>query len=158
MAVDFNINANHCISYPSKVKATRNGHTYNIQLTSDTDNGTIIGRGAYVSFDRYQQAAAPEAFKGIIREQAANGIGWYVEVTAVNPQIEALLVYETPIFTREDRDLRQDKMWYNEQGDVVEAIVLAIGDIFEVSEEGFDGKPVANKEVTVVNKKLKVAS
>ena len=158
MAVDFTINANHCVCFPSKVLSTRVGHNYNIVLTANTDNGAIVGRGAYVSFDNYQEAAAPAEFKGIIREKAANGIGYYVEVTAINPQKEAIMIYETPIFTRDERDLRQDKMWYNKAGETVMGIVLTIGDIIEISAEGFDGTPVANREVTVVNKKLKVAN
>ena len=157
MAVDITKSATHTSAYPSKVLATRVGHTYNIQLSTAADNGSIIGRGAYISFDRYAEAAAPEAFAGKIVEQAANG-NWYVEVTATNPQVETLFVYETPIFTREDRDLRQEKLWYNAAGEVVEAIVLNIGDIIELSAEGFNNTPVANKAVSVVSKKLTVAS
>ena len=157
MAVDINLNANHTVAYPSKVLATRVGHTYNIELTSNADNGAIIGRGAYVTFDRYQEAAAPQTFAGKIVDRAANG-NYYVEVTAVNPQVEALMVYETPIFTREDRDLRQEKLWYNRTGDVVEAIKLTIGDIIEISAEGFNNTPVVGKAVSVVSKKFTVAS
>lgn len=157
MAVDITMSATHTSAYPSKVLATRVGHTYNIELTSNTDNGSIIGRGAYISFDRYAEATAPVAFAGKIVEQAANG-NWYVEVTATNPQVEALFVYESSIFTREDRDLRQEKLWYNAAGEVVEAIVLTIGDIIEVSAEGFNNDPVVGKAVSVVSKKFTVAS
>lgn len=157
MAVDFNLNAVHTIAYPSKVLASRVGHTYNIVLVANTDNGAIVSRGDYVSFDQYKAAAAPNAFAGIIREQAANG-NWYVEVTAIDPQKEAIMIYETPIFTREERDMRQEKLWYNLKDETVEGIALTIGDIIEISAEGFSGTPAANKTVTVENMKLKVAA
>ena len=86
MAMDIALNATHASFYPSKVLATRVGHTYNIVLTSNTDNGVIVGRGEYVSFDQYKQTTPPEAFAGKIIDQAANG-NWYVEVTAINPQV-----------------------------------------------------------------------
>ena len=157
MAVDITKSATHTSAYPSKVLASRVGHTYNIELTTAADNGSIIGRGAYISFDRYAEATAPDDFAGKIVEQAANG-NWYVEVTEFDPQEEALFVYETPIFTREDRDLRQEKLWYNAAGEVVECIVLTLGDIIEVSAEGFNNTPVAGKAVSVVDKKFTVAS
>lgn len=160
MAMDINVNATHAFFYPSKVLATRVGHTYNIVLTSDTDNGVIVGRGDYVSFDQYKQTTPPAAFRGKILEQAANG-NWYVEVTATNPQVEAIAIYETVIPTRQDRDLRQEKLWYNKNGETVEGIVLTIGDVFEISKEGFSTTPTttdAGKEVTVANKKLVIGS
>lgn len=157
MAMDIAINAVHAICYPSKVLATRVGHTYNIVLTENTDNGAIVGRGDWVAFDNYEETTAPTAFKGVIRDRAQNG-NWYVEVTAVDPQKEAILIYETVITTREDRDLRQEKLYFNEKDQVVEGISLTIGDIFELSAEGFDGTPEAGKGVTVNNKKLKVAA
>lgn len=157
MAMDITLNKTHAICYPSKILATRVGHTYNIVLTENTDNGAIVGRGDWVAFDNYEETTAPAAFKGVIREKAPNS-HWYVEVTAIDPQKEAILIYETVIATREDRDLRQEGLYFNEKDQVVEGIALTIGDIFELSTEGFDGTPVAGKEVTVVNKKLKVAA
>ena len=156
MAMDIALTATHAVCYPSKVLATRVGHTYNIVLTSDTDNGVIVGRGAYVEYDQYQQTTPPEAFEGVIRGIAANG-NFEVEVTATNPQVEAILIYETIIPTREDRDLRQEKLWFNKSGETVEGIVLTIGDVFELSKEGFSTDPTASdvgKSVTVANKKL----
>lgn len=157
MAMDIAKNATHAVVYPSKVLSTRHGHIYNIVLNANTDNGAIIGRGAYVEYDQYREATAPAAFAGVIRGRAANG-NYEVEVTAINPAQEALLVYETPIATREDRDLRDEKLYYNEKDQVVEAMVLNIGDVFELSAEGFNNTPVVGKAVSVVNKKLTVAS
>ena len=47
--------------------------------------------------------------------------------------------------------------WFNAKGDVVRAYELAVGDIFELSEEGFEGIPVAGATVSVSGKKVAVA-
>ncbi len=160
MAMDIALNAVHASAYPSKVLATRVGHTYNIVLTSNTDNGAIVGRGAYVEYDQYRETTAPAAFAGKIRGIAANG-NFEVEVTAIDPQKEAIFIYETVIPTRQDRDLRQEKLWFNKSGETVEGIVLTIGDVYELSKEGFTTTPTANdvgKSVTVSNKKLAIGA
>ena len=157
MAMDIAMNKTHAVVFPSKILSSRHGHIYNIVLGANTDNGAIIGRGSYVEYDQYNEATAPEAFAAVIRGKAANG-NFEVEVTAINPQVETLLVYETVITQREDRDLRDERLYYNEKGQVVEALVLNIGDVFELSKEGFNNTPVVGKAVSVVNKKLTVAS
>ena len=160
MAMDIALNATHASAYPSKVLATRVGHTYNIVLTANTDNGAIVGRGAYVEYDQYRETTAPVAFAGKIRGIAANG-NFEVEVTAIDPQKEAIFIYETVIPTRQDRDLRQEKLWFNKSGETVEGIVLTIGDVFELSKEGFTTTPAATdvgKSVTVSNKKLAIGA
>ena len=150
MAMDIAMNKTHAVVFPSKILSSRHGHIYNIVLGANTDNGAIIGRGSYVEYDQYNEATAPEAFAAVIRGKAANG-NFEVEV-------ETLLVYETVITQREDRDLRDERLYYNEKGQVVEALVLNIGDVFELSKEGFNNTPVVGKAVSVVNKKLTVAS
>ena len=149
----------HAICFPSKILANFMGaHIYNITLGTAADNGNIIGRGAWNSFDNYAEAACPNGFAGKIVAQAANG-NWYVEVTAVPSGAEALLVYNSPILPYESpRELADLANFYNAAGEVVKAYVLTLGDIFEVSAEAFSGTPVVNKAVSVSSKKLAVAS
>ena len=64
-------------------------------IKTDTDNGTVCGKGKYVSFDQYEVADAPTTFEGEILEQAADG-NWYVEVKKIDPNAPAILIYEVP--------------------------------------------------------------
>lgn len=145
----------HNSGFPSKIASSAGSpHIYNVRLTNNHDNLTLIGRGAWVAFDEYQEAAAPNTFAGIIRAQAKNG-RWYIEVTA---DTEALLVWNSPINPYTGTDFDGEQYFYNEVGDTVKAYSLIKGDIFEVSAVGFDGKPVAGKTVTFVNGKYKVGA
>lgn len=59
----------HAICFPSKVLADYMGaHIFNITLGTAADNGNIIGRGAWNSFDNYAEAACPNGFAGKIVE------------------------------------------------------------------------------------------
>lgn len=148
----------HGQCFPTKViSGVGGGHIFNIILSTAADNGNIIGRGAWsaTNFDSYAEAAAPNTFAGLILEKAADGWGWYVEVTA---ETEALLVYNSPIVPFDTpADFADPANFYNASGDVVKAYSLKKGDIFEVSAECFTGTPVAGKAVTVASKKLVVA-
>ena len=148
----------HAIAFPTKIAASAGSpHIYNITLSTDQDQGQIIGRGNWLSFDNYAEAAAPNGFAGKIVAQAANG-NWYVEVTATG-NAEALFVYNSPILPFESpREMADISNFYNKAGDVVKAYTLIVGDIFEVSAEAFTGIPVANKAVSVASKKLVVAA
>lgn len=153
MAYDINV-TKHAVFFPSKILAENGGeHIFDVKLTSNMDNGTIIGRSttwATGEFDVYTQAAAPNGVAGIIQAQAANG-NWYIEVTAANG---ALVLYNSEILPRDDRDLSQISMYYNASGDVVQAIELHKGDIFELSAEGFTTTPVS----TSVGKAVSVSA
>ena len=154
MAISYSI-AKHAVAFPSKLVAQNGGeHIYNIELTSATDNGNIVAKGNFIDLDLYKEAAAT-GFAGVIQKQAANG-NWYVEVTTPGT---ALLVYMQP-FIAEDwtNTWKKESNFYNETGDVVRGYALHVGDVFEVSAEGFDGIPEAGKTVSVANKKLKVAA
>ena len=156
------------VFFPSKILAENGGeHFYNIKLTSDMDNGTIIGRSNAWStgeFDVYDQAAAPNGFAGKIMGQAANG-NWYVEV--VTPA-DALVIYNSEILPRDDEDLSQISMFYNSVVNevVVPGIGLHKGDIGEFSKECFTttpttasiGKAVSVSSATATLGKLVIAS
>lgn len=136
----------HAIFFPSKLLAGHAGeHNYNLRLSTDKDNGCIRSLGSYVAFDEYQEANAPAAFSGVIREQAADG-NWYVEV--IEPA-DAVVIY-TPEVIAETYDERFKDManFYNAKGETVHAYGLHKHDIFEISDLGFSGTPKAEKTVT----------
>jgi hypothetical protein len=156
MATKYTIDDTHAVSWPSKLKSQECGHIYNVQLDTDADNGAIIARDEFLDLDLYSEGEA-EGFEGVIRKKAANG-NWYVEVTKCDP-VKTLYVYMEP-FISEDwtNSFKKESRWYNAAGETVRAYELAVGDVFELSEAGFDGTPDVGKTVTVAKKKLKVAA
>lgn len=144
----------HAVAFPSKLLAQNGGkHIYNIELATDTDNGNLVARGAFIDLDSYEEAAAT-TFEGVIQKQAANG-NWYVEV--VNPG-DALFVYMQAFIAEEwTNKFKKESNFFNAAGEMVRGYELAVGDVFEVSEAGFTGTPVAGAKVSVADKKLVVA-
>ena len=153
MAIKYSIEK-HAVAFPSKLLAQNGGkHIYNIELATDTDNGNLVKRGSFIDLDLYEEDTAA-TFEGVIQKQAANG-NWYVEV--VNPG-DALFVYMQAFIAEEwTNKFKAESNFYNAAGDVVRGYELAVGDVFEVSAEGFDGTPEAGKAVSVTAKKLVVA-
>lgn len=154
MATTINYDATHAISYPSKLLAQNGGkHIYNIELVSDADNGALVKKGDFIDLDLYEEDTAT-TFEGVIQKKAANG-NWYVEVTDPG---DALYVY-MPAFIAEDytNSFKNEKRFYNAAGETVRGYELAVGDVFELSAEGFTGTPEAGKTVSVAAKKLVVA-
>lgn len=139
MAMDIT-KGTHTVFYPSKMISTRVGHIYNMVLADDTDNGRFAKRGDYVSFDQYEaDAPADSTASFVVREQAVNG-NYYVEVITGDEEI--VVIYESIIGTRTDRDLRMESLWVNKAGSVVKGLSLHVGDIFELSANGFTADPV----------------
>lgn len=145
----------HIYGFPTKILAAEGGkHIFNIKLTKDMDNCTLVGRGDWLGLDLYQQEAVPTTgsgvneapdFAGIIREQAANG-NWYIEVTA---DTDALWIYDSPVIAEDyNSEFQKESHFYNEKDKTVKAYGLSKGDIFEVSGLAFDGTPVKDKTVT----------
>lgn len=131
----------HAYAFQSKLLAGNGGeHIYNILLTADRDNGVIRGKGDWVSFDLYEEAAAPTAFAAKIVDQAADG-NYYVEVTNA---ADAILILEVPEMGIDyDARFTDPKNFYNKNGDTVRGYALHKGDIFEISEEGFTTTPTS---------------
>ena len=153
MAIKYEIEK-HAVAFPSKLLAqTYGAHILNVQLTDACDNGNLVGIGEFVDLDLYEEAKAT-TFEGKIQKQAANG-NWYVEV--VNPG-DSYFVYMQPFIPEEwTNKWKAEANFYNEAGEVVRAYQLCKHDVFEVSEAGFEGTPVAGATVSVANKKLVVA-
>ena len=71
----------HAVAFPSKVLAGNMGaHIFNITLSTAADNGNIIGRGAWNSFDNYAEAKRfCDIFynkNSFIIEKKLNFFGW----------------------------------------------------------------------------------
>lgn len=144
----------HAVAFPSKLLAQTYGkHIYNIELTSDTDNGNLVAKGDFVDLDLYKEGTVTE-FEGVVRKQAANG-NWYVEVTKPG---DALFVYMQPFIAEEwTNTFKKESNFFNASGDTVRGYELAIGDVFEVSEEGFTSTPSEGATISsVTDKKLTV--
>jgi hypothetical protein len=155
MAIKFEIEK-HAYCFPTKVLAGNGGeHILNIELTADADNGSIVAVGDYVTFDNYKEATAPAGFEAKIVDKAADG-NFYVEV--VEPA-DAVLICEVPVIAEQNYDSRFKaiKNFYNVAGDVVRGYVLHKHDIYELSEEGFEGTPEVGATVTITGRKHVVA-
>lgn len=154
MAVNFFNFTEHAVAGQTNLLATEGGaHSRNIVAAADIDNGCIVGKGAWVSMEKYEETTAGD-FAGTILGQAANG-NWYVEVTSAT---NCWLVLTTPLIYEEYASKFQDeKNFYNAKDDIMRCYELMPYDVFELSAVGFDGTPEAGKTLTVENKKLKVA-
>ena len=155
MAIDLVKNNKHGIVFPNKIAAASGSpHQFNITLAADHDNGELILRGGWHSFDNYDEDENGTVdFEGVIREPSAEG-GWYVEVTKAT---DALLVYNTPVSPYPERELRDEGLFYNAEGDTVRVYSLIVGDIFSV-QNIFDGTPEAGASVTFADGKYVVGS
>lgn len=151
MAIRYEIEK-HAVAFPSKLLAQNGGkHIYNVVLSTDTDNGNLIARGEWDSLDLYKEAAVT-TFEGVVREQAANG-NWYVEVTDPG---DALFVYQQPVIAEEwANTFKKTSNFFNAAGDRVRSYELAVGDVFEVSAEGFSKVPTKGAKIqSVTDKKM----
>ena len=140
--------AKHAVAFPSKVLARDGGkHIYNIQLAEASDkfvdNGWFVGKGDFVELDLYK-AVAPTTFDGKVVGIAANG-NYYVEV--VNPG-DALFVYQVPMIEETyNNTFKKESNYTNAPTQVVRSYELAVGDIVEISADGFDGVVDVKDEV-----------
>ena len=140
--------AKHAVAFPSKVLARDGGnHIYNIQLAEASnkfvDNGWFVGKGDFVELDLYK-AKAPTTFDGKVVGIAANG-NYYVEV--VDPG-DALFVYQVPMIEETyNNTFKKESNYTNAPTQVVRSYELAVGDIVEISADGFDGDVAVADEV-----------
>lgn len=140
--------AKHAVAFPSKVLARDGGkHIYNIQLeeaaSAYVDNGWFVGKGEFIELDLYK-AVAPTVFEGKVVGVASNG-NFYVEV--VNPG-DALFVYQVPMIEETySNTFKKESNYTNAPTQVVRAYELAVGDIVEISAEGFADTVVAKDDV-----------
>ena len=140
--------AKHTVAFPSKVLASNGGkHIYNIQLAEASgkyvDNGWFVGKGDFVELDLYK-AKAPTTFEGKVVGVAGNG-NYYVEI--VTPG-DALFVYNVPMIEETyNNNFKKESNYTNAPTQVVRSYELAVGDIIEISAEGFAGVVAVNDSV-----------
>ena len=140
--------AKHAVAFPSKTLASLGGkHIYNIQLAEASgkyvDNGWFVGKGDFIELDLYK-AKAPTTFEGKVVAVAANR-NYYVEV--VNPG-DALFVYNVPMIEETyNNNFKKESNYTNAPTQVVRSYELAVGDIIEISAEGFAGVVAVNDSV-----------
>ena len=156
MAIKMTFDNVHAYCFPTKLLAGNGGeHILNIELTSDADNGVIVGVGDYKSFDNYVEAEAPAEYKAKIVDIAADG-NFYVEVVEPADAVLICEVIDNP-YTNYDSRFKDDKLFYNAAGEVVRGYCLHKKDIFELSAEGFEGTPEVGKDLTFSGRKHVVA-
>ena len=140
--------AKHAVAFPSKVLARDGGkHIYNIQLAEAADkfvdNGWFVSKDKFIELDLYK-AKAPTTFEGKVVGIAPNG-NYYVEV--VTPG-DALFVYQVPMIEETyNNTFKKESNYTNAPKQVVRTYELAVGDILEISAEGFDGAVAVNNDV-----------
>ena len=140
--------AKHAVAFPSKTLASSGGkHIYNIQLaeaaSAYVDNGWFVGKGDFIELDLYK-AVAPTSFEGTVVGVAANG-NFYVEVKSAE---NALFVYQVPMIAETyNNNFKKESNYTNAPKQVVRTYELAVGDIVEISADGFDGDVAVNDEV-----------
>jgi hypothetical protein len=162
MTVDFTVGT-HAIAYPSNLLAQKGGkHIYSVVADKDMDNGEILAVNTWTGWDKFS-AKEPTDFAGKIVAQNTDGT-YLVLVTAPG---DACLVYTKPLGAYESpAELKNEKAFYNKQGDIVRAYELAVGDRFAVSAEAFTttpnaqsiGKAVSVSAATATKRKLVIAS
>ena len=155
MAIKYEI-AKHATANPSNVLSggTYGGHIFNVELTSDADNGNLIAIGDWKSLDLFEEAAVTK-FTGKVVEKMSNG-NYLVMVTDPG---DAVLVYNRPISAEDwTNDWKKESNLYNPAGSVVRCYGLVKYDRLEVSKEGFVTEPTVGAEITgVTDKKLATA-
>ena len=140
--------AKHAVAFPSKVLASKGGkHIFNIQLaeaaSAYVDNGWFVGKGDFIELDLYK-AVAPTSFEGTVVGVAANG-NFYVEVKSAE---NALFVYNVPMIEETyNNTFKKESNYTNAPTQVVRSYELAVGDIVEISADGFDGAVSVDDEV-----------
>lgn len=144
-------------AFPTKVLSSRVGHNLNIVLEEDCPNGAVVGVGEYVSFDQYKEDVAPAGYEAKIIDVAADG-NFYVQVTKVDVNAPAVLIYEVPVIAENyNAKFTSAKNFYSESGKTVHGLVLTTLDVYELSAELFEGTPEVGKTVTVNGRKHVVA-
>lgn len=155
MFVDFNT-TKHAKGYPANVLAQRYGeHTPSVVLSSDTDNGMIIGIGDWDHMDVFKEAT-PTAVQGKIVAQNVDGTYLVLITKAEN----AAFVYQKPMNAIETpKSLTDEQVMVNKKGDIVRTYILHALDRVAISAEGFSGTPAVGKTVSgVTAKKLTVSA
>lgn len=112
----------HVVAESSRLKATVSGHIYDLKMTEDTDNGTIVAVGNFVEeqvFEAKTYAAGDTPYLVLTPSLAYNG----------------------------KKAWSDEKYFYNAKGEIARAYELHKDDIFTISADAFTGSPAVGKYV-----------
>ena len=112
----------HVVAESSRLKATTTGHIYDLKMTENTDNGTIVAIGDHVE---------GQVFKA--KTYAAGDTPY--------------LVLTPPLAYNGKKAWSDEKYFYNAKGEIARAYELYKDDIFTVSADAFTGSPEVGKYV-----------
>ena len=112
----------HVVAESSRLKATVSGHIYDLKMTEDMDNGTIVAVGKFVE----EQVFEAKAY--------AAGDAPYLLLTP-------------PLAYNGRKAWSDEKYFYNAKGEIARAYELHKDDIFTVSADAFVGDPAVGKFV-----------
>lgn len=158
MAVGFlDFSTKHAVCESTKLIATYAGaHIYNVKVAKDTDNGTVVGLGAWTADDYYVEAAAPTTFRAKALERTANG-HMLMEVTVADGAV--LLLNPELIYQEWTTQCQNKSNFFNAKDDLVRGYELVVHDMFALSDEGFTAAPVVGTtyKVDTATRKLVAA-
>lgn len=147
MATSFLNFVKHAVCGTTKLAATRYGrHIFNIKIDRDLDNGSIVAMGDLVSgtLDTYA-AKASTGFAGVVDGMATNG-NYYVRVTTPG---DAILLHNPELIYEEwTTECTHPSNFFNAKNDIVRGYQLEVGDVFELSVDGFVTAPTVGATVT----------
>lgn len=158
MNVQYSV-SQHGTGFPANTLAQEYGeHILNIKLATNTDNGMLVSADVskvWPEFDVFDEAAVT-TFEGIVEQKMPDGT-WLVCVTDPG---DALLVYQKELTAYESpRELLKPTAMFNKAGDIVRCYKLAKFDRIAVSEDNFNGTPVAGATISgVEDKKMTIGS
>ena len=137
MAIDIT-KGSHKYGFLNRLLATYGGfHTENVTLAANHDNFDIVGlTELWNSFENYDEdTSATIDFEGVVMGLSSEGT-WYIKVKKAT---SCYLVYNSPVSEYQEKELQDESLFYNLEGETAEAIELWKGDIFSVSPNGFTG-------------------
>ena len=112
----------HVVAESSRLKATTAGHIYDLEMITDTDNGTIVAIGAHVEGQVYKAktyAAGDKPYLVLTPALAYNG----------------------------RKACSDEKYFYNAEGEIARAYELNVDDIYTLSADAFTGTAAVGKYV-----------
>ena len=112
----------HVVAESSRLKATISGHIYDLKMTEDTDNGTIVAIGKFVEeqvFEAKTYAAGDTPY----------------------------LILTPPLAYNGKKAWSDEKYFYNAKGEIARAYELHKDDVFTISADAFSGSPEVGKYV-----------
>lgn len=112
----------HVVAESSRLKATGAGHIYDLEMITDTDNGTIVALGAHVEGQLYKAKAFATGDK-------------------------PYLVLTPPLAYNGKKAWSDEKYFYNAKGEIARAYELYVDDMYTLSEDAFTGTPAVGKFV-----------